>query len=89
MDGTWALSFVFAAFLYGANMAAAAFLWRVKPETATQRERRIQNEDRRRIDYERRLAEDREHEMELARLKAMGKRPSWFGGMLAGERQEA
>jgi len=89
MDGTWAMSFVFAAFLYGANMSAAAFLWRVKPETATQRERRIENEDRRRADRDRRMAEEREHEMELARLKAMGKRPSWFGGMLSGERQEA
>lgn len=89
MDATWAMSFLFASFLYGANMSAAAFLWRVKPETPTQRERRIQNEDRRRADRERRLAEDREHEKELERLKAMGKRPGWFQGAFGGERQEA
>lgn len=76
IDATWFGCFLFAAFLYGCNMAAASLLWRVRSETPAERERRERREAREARDKRARL----EHELELQRLRAK-KRPVWFRGL--------
>lgn len=84
---TWLVCLLGAAFLYGVNMAAASLLWRAKPETPAERERRIAAEDKARRRADRR----RKDMIELARIEAeAGKhRPSWFRGLFNGGRKAA
>lgn len=83
IDGTWWACLVFAAFLYGANMAAASMLWRAKPETPAERDRREKREDR----QER--ARNRRAELMLEVEKARAKKPSWLRAVFTGRRKAA
>lgn len=87
LDGTWALSLAGAAFLYGVNMMAASVLWRAKPETAAERERRLDAERK----AQRRADRRRKDMIELARIEAEAKqnRPPWFRFILNGGRKAA
>ncbi len=72
--GAWA----WAAFIYGANLLAASLLWRTKPETPAERERRIKAQA---------IAKGRatREANKLAKLQAenqIQRRPSWFRGLI-------
>lgn len=86
-DLTWIAALAGAAFLYGVNMLAASALWRAKPETPAERDRRIAAEAK----AERRADRRRKEMIELAKLEAEnGKsRPSWFRGLFNGGRKAA
>lgn len=86
-DLTWIASLVGAAFLYGVNMMAARLLWRAKPETPAERDRRIAAEDKARRRADRRRKEM--IELELAKLEADKNRPAWLRGIFKGGRKAA
>lgn len=81
LDGTWLLCLIFAAFLYGVNMAAGSYLWRAKPETPAERERRHRVEDRERRAENKRLA----LMVELQKARPDVK-PSWLRGIFQGNK---
>jgi hypothetical protein len=87
LDFSWFAALLGAAFLYCTNMAAASMLWRAKPETAGERERRLADEAR----AQRRADRRRKDMIELARIQAEAgaSRPSWFRGLLPGGRKAA
>lgn len=84
-DGTWIVCLLGAAFLYGVNMLAARLLWRAKPETAGERERRLADE----IRAQRRSERRRRDMLELARIQAetANARPGWFRGIFSSARR--
>lgn len=86
-DGTWFVSLLGAAFLYGVNMLAASCLWRAKPETPAERDRRIAAEEK----AQRRADRRRKEMIELARIEAeaVKSRPTWFRGLFNGGRKAA
>lgn len=77
--GAWA----WAAFLYGANMMAASLLWRIKPETAAERERRLRSA---RVAKMRATREAKRLAKEQADQK---QRPSWFRGLFGTDARRA
>lgn len=84
---TWFVCLLGAAFLYGVNMAAASLLWRAKPETPAERDRRLAAEAK----AQRRADRRRKDMIELARIEAEAgiNRPSWFRGLFKGGRKAA
>jgi len=86
-DGTWFVSLLGAAFLYGVNMLAASCLWRAKPETPAERDRRIAAQEK----AQRRADRRRKDMIELARIEAEAakNRPVWFRGLFNGGRKAA
>lgn len=87
LDLTWGASLLGAAFLYGVNMMAANLLWRAKPETPAERERRIVDEER----AYRRRERQRKHAEEMAKLavEAAANRPSFIRAIFKGGRKAA
>jgi len=86
-DMTWIAALFGAAFLYGVNMAAASALWRAKPETPAERERRLAQEAK----AQRRADRRRKDMIELARIEAEANknRPSFIRGIFPGGRKAA
>lgn len=87
LDGTYFAALLWAGFLYGLNLLAASCLWRAKPETAAERERRLAE-----IEKQRRRADRRRKDLiELARIEAEAakNRPRWFRGLFQGGRKAA
>lgn len=86
-DWTWIAALFGAAFLYGVNMMAASMLWRAKPETPAERERRLALEAK----AQRRADRRRKDMIELARIEAEAAqaRPSFIRGIFNGGRKAA
>jgi len=86
-DMNWIAALLGAAFLYCVNMGAASALWRAKPETPAERDRRLAQEAK----AQRRADRRRKDMIELARIQAEAgaSRPSWFRGLLPGGRKAA
>lgn len=86
-DMTWIAALFGAAFLYGVNMMAASMLWRAKPETPAERERRLAQEAK----AQRRADRRRKDMIELARIEAetAKNRPSFIRAILQGGRKAA
>lgn len=87
LDMTWIASLFGAAFLYGVNMVAANLLWRAKPETPAERDRR----EAAQLRAEKRADRRRKQMIELAAIEAeaMKNRPSWLKGIFKGDRKAA
>lgn len=87
LDFTWFVSLLGASFLYGVNMMAASCLWRAKPETPAERDRRLESAERARRRADRR----RKHDLEMAKLavEAARNRPSFIKAIFSGTRKSA
>lgn len=87
-DLIWIGSFMWAAFLYGANMIAASTLWRAKPESPAERERREKAAQRERNRRRKDMLRMAELEVEAAKARVEG-RPSFIKALFNGGRKAA
>ena len=74
--GAW----LWAGFIYGANMLAATLLWRAKPESPAERDRRVKAMQRERARRQRDARKLAELEA-LAVANKQANMPSWFRGL--------
>jgi len=70
--GAW----IWAAFIYGANLLAASLLWRTKPETAAERERRLKAQA-----VAKGRATRAANKLAKQQAEITIQRPSWFRGL--------